>query len=243
MLLRQPRDLPSPELLQAAKAGDAKALHTVVTSTMWLVRAQVRRANRPHLTEDLTQAGLTGAGTEKGGLLQAIRTYDPARGANFWSHANIYVRHAIRRAVAATNPINHRRLRRRHLRIEGELRTELGREPTRDELTAGLGYDAATMFSAGVQVSLDDAGYANAGAFSDKMSEGRMVHALAARQVVELIPEVLPEKERIAFTKHIFENMTFTEIGAEMGLSREWARQYYLLACKRLKAAMADRAA
>lgn len=94
--------LPAPELIAAAQAGDRRAIDRLVRASMWIVTARVKRWPEAYDRDDLVQVALAGASVRSdtfGGVMRAIETYDPTRGANFWSHVTKCVDSALRRYV------------------------------------------------------------------------------------------------------------------------------------------------
>lgn len=263
------RPTPSVELIAAARAGDAKALRELIDASMWVVNAQIKR--RRHMAvfsgslDDLKQAAIVGDAGKAGGLLGAIKTFDPEGGANFWTHATIWIRGAIYRESNTRcdgNLVNRRRLRRRKLRMKARLTEELGRQPTEEELhcavpVLGLVGHAKVSIEECTDLGMNTSGtklgargssgggrmaHYVAEVLSDRESENRLSRGIDARRAAALLVE-LPERERTAFERHVFDDRTFTEIGEELGISREWARQAYLIACQRLRAMLTHEAA
>lgn len=92
------REPPDTALLVAARKGDKAAQLRVIALTMWIVKARVRKWVQGD-PEDLTQialAGNTSSSANLGGLMRAIETFDPYKGASFWNHATTWIDKALR---------------------------------------------------------------------------------------------------------------------------------------------------
>ncbi len=126
------------ELLERAKAGDEEAQARLVESNLRLVISVARRYVRPGLPlEDLVQEGALG-------LLKAIQNFDLNRGLRFSTYAIHWIRQCVGRAAdAQCNMIrlpNHAVDTLRKIeRTRNELRNELGKEPTSEEIAQKLG--------------------------------------------------------------------------------------------------------
>lgn len=253
------RECPAAELLEAARGGDRKAQDRVIRASMWVVDACVKRIKRPDVADDLRQAALCGVNGE-GGLMGAIAAWDAAAGANFWTHATHWIRGAISRELATAQSTEglatRREMRRRHELKQVQLRRDLGREPEPEELAEAVGEnpsvvscDAQEEFGVGTCNKVTRLDGSNAGrgalaaasmaaALSDGMSSARMTDKLTARRAIELMPETLTEREAYVIEAHALDGRTFQEIGASLGISREWARRSYVLGCARLRAVL-----
>ena len=88
-------------LAQKAARGDPNAEEALVSDYAWLVRA----CARPYFLaggdgEDLIQEGMLG-------LLSAVRTFDPAKGAKFATYAETCVRRRIYSAIRSASGYKH----------------------------------------------------------------------------------------------------------------------------------------
>jgi RNA polymerase sigma factor (sigma-70 family) len=211
---------------------------------MWIVEAQAKRAKRPEIFDDLVQVGLSG-GLEDQGLLRAIRTYDATKGANFWTHATVWIWGAIRREVATreSDTLAGRRKRKRlRARAAGRLHIALGREPTDDELDGAVGVEPRALSNHLGKACTEHSKAASDPGMSDGMGESSMVRALLGRQAIELLA-VLPEIERKAVKLHLLDGKPLADVGTVLGVSREWARHHVKKGCARLRAMMRERVA
>jgi RNA polymerase sigma factor (sigma-70 family) len=130
-----------PEVVEAAKAGDMRAVEHVVRAHLPRISAMARRyATGPHVEQlELVQEGVVG-------LLQALKRYDPAQGTPLWDYARPTVQRAMRRLVgelgdAATLSESSLRHLSRMKGAEQDLTQQHHRVPSRAEVIERSGVD------------------------------------------------------------------------------------------------------
>jgi RNA polymerase primary sigma factor len=250
-LLRAEKPL-SPErervLAEAARAGDADARARLVRGNLRLVVTIARRYEGLGVAlEDLVGEGCLG-------LLQAVRRYDPARGARFGTYAGHWIRQAIRRslsegAAAVRLPAHAVILLGRWRRAQRRLVRELGCEPTADQIASRLGLgpaQRATVERAArarrlVHASSDQPvsaieqsdELADAGPPPDAVAEAAEEKAAVLDRIA-----ALGERERAVLGWRYGLGgeppMTLSEVARRLGLSREWAGRLEARALRRL---------
>jgi RNA polymerase sigma factor (sigma-70 family) len=125
-------------LFARARAGDAAARDALIEANVPLVISQARGYARPPFElADLVQEGIIG-------LLIAVERFDPGRGARFSTYAIYWVRQRLHRAINSQGrlirlPEDVSEAARRVERVRAQLREELGREPTLEEMTPRCG--------------------------------------------------------------------------------------------------------
>jgi RNA polymerase sigma-B factor len=207
--------------------GDTGARDRALEELMPLVRALATRyAGRREPFEDRVQVGAVG-------LIKAVDRFDVDRGVAFSSYAVPTIVGEIRRhfrdkAWAMHVPRRLKELSVRLSRVLDELTTELGRSPTIAELAEATGADEEDVidaldssnaystrsldapFELGEDGSLadtlggDDAGYS-------EVEDGTLVAAGL---------DALDERERRIVELRFFEEMTQSQIAAEVGISQ-----------------------
>jgi RNA polymerase sigma factor (sigma-70 family) len=185
--------------------------------------------------DDLVQEGSIG-------LLEAIETFDPSRGADFESYARFRVRRAIRNALTEQSrlirlPKQVVERRRAITRAESELAAAIGHAPTVAELSTATGLPpAAVVQTQGVArqpVSLDqpllDDGTTLEGALADASAADPAAEA-ADHEQVELIDAAvahLPTRQREVIARHFGVGRApedIAEVAAALHLSRQRVR-------------------
>jgi RNA polymerase primary sigma factor len=121
------------ELSQAIERGDLAAKERLVNSNLRLVVANAKRYRGQGLSFlDLIQEGTLG-------LIRAAEKFDWRRGYKFSTYATFWIRQAIQRALDQKSrtirlPTDLAQAERKVARVERELRAELDREPTDEEI-------------------------------------------------------------------------------------------------------------
>jgi RNA polymerase sigma factor for flagellar operon FliA len=175
------------------------------------------------------------------GLLAAARTFDPNRGVPFRRWANIRVRGAVIDGIRATSTLPRSVYARlRATEIAGRARDTLEEEEagrtsrTQEEADRRIGdYLAglATAIAIGYAgASLDEHGEATDRAPN---AEDRLARAELLARIHESI-RALPDAERTLLQRHYFDDVTFEQAAAELGLSKSWASRLHSRAVETL---------
>jgi len=121
------------ELSKRVERGDLAAKERLINSNLRLVVANAKRYQGQGLSLlDLIQEGILG-------LIRAAEKFDWRRGYKFSTYATFWIRQAIQRALDTNGrtiriPGELAQRERKIARVERELATALGREPTDDEI-------------------------------------------------------------------------------------------------------------
>jgi RNA polymerase primary sigma factor len=121
------------ELAQAIERGDLEAKERLINSNLRLVVSNARRYMRQDLNLlDLIQEGILG-------LIRATEKFDWRKGYKFSTYATFWIRQAIQRALESKErtirvPNQVAQRERKVIRVERELASKLGRDPTTEEV-------------------------------------------------------------------------------------------------------------
>lgn len=207
--------------------GDRDARDRALVELMPLVRSlAMRYAGRGESLEDLVQVGSIG-------LIKAVDRFDVDRGVEFSSYAVPTIVGEIRRhfrdkAWAMHVPRRLKELGVRLSRVLDELSTELGRSPTIAELAEATGADEEDVIDAldsahaystrSLHASLDEAGDET---LADRLgSEDTGFAEVEDEALVAAGLEALDERERRIVELRFYEEMTQSQIAAEIGISQ-----------------------
>ena len=132
------------ELAQAIERGDLEAKEKLINSNLRLVVSNARRYMRQDLNLlDLIQEGILG-------LIRASEKFDYRKGFKFSTYATFWIRQSIQRALESKErtirvPNQVAQRERKVMRIERELATKLGRDPTTEEVATEAELDPAQV--------------------------------------------------------------------------------------------------
>ena len=226
------------ELAKRIERGDLEAKERMINSNLRLVVSQARRYQGHGLPmEDLVQEGMLG-------LIRAVEKFDWRRGFKFSTYGTLWIRQAIQRGLQNHGrtirvPVHVAQRQVKVRKIESELSTKLGREPTDDEIAAVAELEADEVaelreLSRGL-TSLDqpvgDEGETSFGDLlaSDRPEPSEEIAEADRDQRVNSVVEQLPEAERnvirLRFGLSGEEPLTLRQTGTELGISAERARE------------------
>lgn len=217
-----------PEVLErfaAYRRTDDRALRNqLVAEHLSIAQAIARRfAQRGEPLDDLEQVAMVG-------LVKAVERFDPSHGVPFAGYAVPTISGELRRhfrdstwAVKVS-----RRAKDLHVRLPAaveRLGAELGRAPTPDELARELGtgidevLDALDAGNAYRTTSTDTPEGAAAAGHATLRSAGSELEPEDRVLLVELLAS-LPERERTIVHLRFFEDLSQSEIAAQVGMSQ-----------------------
>jgi RNA polymerase sigma-B factor len=214
-------------LIAYHRQGDRNAREQALIELMPLVRALASRySGRGEPLEDLVQVGSVG-------LIKAVDRFDVDRGVDFTSYAIPTVVGEIRRHFRDKAWAMHvpRRLKELSLRLSrtlDELTTELGRSPTIAELALATGVDEEDVVDAldstnayttrSLHAPFEDGADDS---LSDKLGTEETGYAeVEDGALVAAGLDALDERERRIVELRFFEEMTQSQIAAEVGISQ-----------------------
>jgi RNA polymerase primary sigma factor len=234
-------------LAKRIERGDAQAKELMINSNLRLVISIAKKYQGQGLPLfDLVQEGVIG-------LNRAAEKFDWRRGFKFSTYATWWIRQACQRGVSGQSatiriPTHVNERRAKIARARRRLELELGRAPTREELSDAtdlpLKHVDEALDAAEAPVSLNRAvGSSEEGElgdlFKDPSASDPAEEATAAveRQEIRGAVEALPERERRLIELRFGfdgEPASLERIGKELGLSRERVRQLEADAFERL---------
>src|SRR5947208_4751320 len=235
------------ELAQRIERGDLEAKELLVNSNLRLVASNARRYQNQGLPlADLVQEGMLG-------LIRASEKFDWRKGFRFSTYATLWIRQAIQRGLENTSrtirlPVHVAQRSRKVGRIERELTTKLGHEPSDEEIAHAADLPLADVIEIRkadrAVVSLDkpvgdegDTSFGDLLAIETPAVDEEVHEALRSETLLNAIQE-LPPPERdvieMRFGAGDTEPQTLSQAGRKLGVSTERARQIEERALKRL---------
>jgi len=228
------------DLAQRIEAGDKDAVQQFVLANLRLVVSIAKRyVGRGLSLLDLIQEGNIG-------LMRAVQRYDWRRGHRFSTHATLWIRQAISRAVADKGrairlPVYVNTALNRVRRERQRLVQELGRDPTEQELADVLGMEVERLHeleaAPGTPISLElpvgedeeqELGDVLADETSTSPEEVATTRTMK-QEVQDVLDDVLTPRERLVLQLRFGLGNGHTypleQVGRQLGITRERVRQ------------------
>jgi RNA polymerase primary sigma factor len=226
------------ELAQRIERGDLEAKERMINSNLRLVVSQARRYQGHGLPmEDLVQEGMLG-------LIRAVEKFDWRRGFKFSTYGTLWIRQALQRGLQNHGrtirlPVHVAQRQTKVRKVESELSTKLGREPTDEEIAAEAKIDVEEVaelreLTRGL-TSLDQpVGEDGETAFGDLLASDRPepteeVEEAERQQLISGAVSGLPEAERnvirLRFGLAGAEPLNLRQTGIELGIPLSKARE------------------
>ena len=234
------------DLWEEYRNGDRNAYEKLVEAYLPMVKVTVGRmsVNVPGYVdrEDLYSAGCMG-------LLSAIKRYDSTREAKFTTYALTRVRGAIIDELRNHDTLG-RVTRDRVTRInnaEQELRS-IGTEVTSEKVAKKAGltmnefWDAAIGEQASRMIRINDTSENDNHSFADVLANKKKTNEpgynIETEEVVNLIYELLDEKEQLLVVLYYQEELTLKEIGQVMNVSESRVCQIHTAMTNKIRKKM-----
>ena len=228
------------ELAKAIERGDLEAKERMINSNLRLVVSIARKYQGigDMALLDLIQEGILG-------LIRDAEKFDWRKGFRFSTYATLWIRQAIQRGLADRGrqirlPVNVAQRERKIARVERELSTKLGREPTIEEIAEAAELEPMQVVemreAARVATSLDrpigEEGDTSLGDLmaAEQPDAQELVEVNLRQQVVRETISELPETEREVIKLRFGLNgnadpLPLTQVGQRLGVSAERVRQ------------------
>jgi RNA polymerase sigma factor for flagellar operon FliA len=197
--------------------------------------------------DDLYSAGMLG-------FLGAIEDYDPDRSVEFATYARPRIRGAIFDELRRLDyvPRRVRQQLREAQQTADELRAQLDREPTDEEVAAKMGLDVGeyrrllgegvTLFSLDATSTVNDDVTVLDG-IDDASARDPLDDVLAGerREILGRLIDALPPRDQHVLALYYHEELTMQEIGAVLGVTESRISQIHSSAILKLRTALARR--
>src|SRR5687767_4377599 len=243
-LLTAPQEV---ELAKKIERGDMDAKERMIQSNLRLVVSIAKNYRNQGLPfVDLIQEGTLG-------LIRAVEKFDWRRGFKFSTYATWWIRQAVARALAdkartIRMPVHIVERLQKINRADRQLWTQLGREPTLDEIAdeASLTVQQVLEVRAAARASTsldapvgdgDDAVFGDFVAGDEPLPEETVELNLRSEALRTALAALPPREREVVVMRYGLggsEPQTLEEIGRRLGLTRERVRQIELESLRRL---------
>ncbi len=224
------------------QSGEIALRNEIVLNNMGLVRSCAMSMRNMYIrhgdTDDVINEGVLA-------LMDAIESFDPAKGAKFETYASLKIRGAIIDFLRKQDwiPRNVRKFARTLDKANSLLYNLNGRVPTTAELAEHLGIDEDKLLkqmaecSCTITLSFEELLYEDNidEPAVDAPSDSGLLREEMSREIANAIDE-LKDKERQVITLYYYKNMKYSDIAKALGVSESRVCQIHTKAVLLLKA-------
>jgi len=213
-------------LLLKAKNGDTQAREKLIEGNLRLVLSVIQRfEKRGECPDDLFQVGCIG-------LIKAISNFDPSKNVRFSTYGVPMIAGEVRRYLRDNSAIRVSRSLRdvayRVLQCKEAMMTQMGREPTMEEISKELALPPEDVSEAldavSAPVSLHDPVYADGGdpltvmdqVRDNKNTEGNWMEHIALKEAFKS----LGDREKQILSMRFYDGKTQMEVAGLVGISQ-----------------------
>ena len=219
---------------------------TLIVQYIYLIRYVVGRV-KVTLPATISIEDIAGYGVE--GLINAIERYSPQKNTRFETYALIRIRGAILDKIRAQDflPRSVRKKIKEIKNAQENLKQELGRMPTTQEVAEYTGYDSEKVLQLLSEDTTITSLYDKKGATDDsleiidtiedtnKLNPQEQAEEKNVKHELEKALLRLPERERVIMVLYYQENMTLKEIGETINMSESRVCQLHAQGIMKLK--------
>lgn len=228
------------ELVRRIKNGNKEMMSELYTQNIRLIQIIARKlCTDINDYEDAIQDAYFG-------LVAAVEAYDKDKGVKFMTYAAYHIKLAIHRGKCTAQHVPERiRFRAAHIRkAQNELALQLGRAPTKAEIRNKTGLTAeqirytlnAVAPVRSIYEPLGEDDFTVADTIQDNSIDFENDIAAADEQrFVHDVVEELPQREREALKLYYFYRMTYAQVGRQLRVSGNYARELVRKGIKQLQ--------
>ena len=231
----------------AHAAGEDERVLQELPQVYYIARRIHERLPQQVPLEDLVHAGVIG-------LIEAVRSYDPSKGAPLKSYAKFRIRGAILDSLRELD-WGSRRLRHKGRQIEeaiSKLSKQLERQPEEEEIAAELGISIDELFDIAHRIDGAILVGQQVSSTYDRSEKQDLIESAPSRdenpfeqcvrtEVKDQLAKViatLSEKEQLVISLYYKEELTMKEIAAVLQLRESRISQIHTMALSKLRAAL-----
>jgi len=236
------------DLLRFIEEGSKSRERLIISNSRLVISVAKKYIGRGVPFLDLIQEGNIG-------LMRAAKKFDYQRGYKFSTYATWWIRQATTRAIADQGrtirvPVHMGDQINKLRRMQHQLKQQLAREPTREELAEALGLPVKKIENMikvsrrplSLEMPIDDEGESMLGDFiedQDSPAPDETASQNLMREHLEEVLDTLPPREvRVLQLRYGLLDgkvCTLQEVGRKMGVTRERVRQIEAQALRRLR--------